>query len=101
MTTTPDTIYYDEIGSPVGTLRLVADGHGLREIWFERERHPKKAHASWIRAAEPLAFARGDERALNRQSPSHGDQSTVSGKVSRPFLTSDMNRSASAPSTMR
>ncbi|MGH8157758.1 MAG: methylated-DNA--[protein]-cysteine S-methyltransferase [Rhodanobacter sp.] len=57
MTTTPDTVYYDEMDSPIGTLRLVADSRGLREIWFERERHPKKAHPGWIRAAEPLASA--------------------------------------------
>jgi methylated-DNA-[protein]-cysteine S-methyltransferase len=53
-----DIIHYDDIDSPVGTLRLVADSHGLREIWFERERHPKQAHPGWIRAAGPLAFAR-------------------------------------------
>jgi len=58
MTSMPDIIHYDEMDSPVGTLRLVADSHGLREIRFERERHPKKTHAGWIRAAEPLAFAR-------------------------------------------
>src|SRR6185312_9491311 len=54
----PDTIHYDEMDSPVGRLRLVADSRGLREIWFERERHPKKAHAGWVRAAAPLKFAR-------------------------------------------
>ncbi len=54
----PDIIHYDEMDSPVGTLRLVADQIGLREIWFERERHPKKAHPGWIRAAAPLTFAR-------------------------------------------
>jgi methylated-DNA-[protein]-cysteine S-methyltransferase len=53
-----DTIHYDEMDSPVGTLRLVADSRGLREIWFERERHPKQAHPGWVRAAAPLAFAR-------------------------------------------
>jgi methylated-DNA-[protein]-cysteine S-methyltransferase len=53
-----DTIHYDEMASPVGTLRLVADSHGLREIWFERERHPKQAHPGWVRAAASLAFAR-------------------------------------------
>jgi methylated-DNA-[protein]-cysteine S-methyltransferase len=53
-----DTIHYDEMDSPVGTLRLVADSHGLREIWFERERHPKQAHPGWVRAAASLAFAR-------------------------------------------
>ncbi|TAL87963.1 MAG: methylated-DNA--[protein]-cysteine S-methyltransferase [Rhodanobacter sp.] len=55
---TSDIIYYDEIDSPVGTLRLVADRAGLREIWFERERHPKHAQANWIRAEALLRFAR-------------------------------------------
>lgn len=58
MTNLPDTIYYDEIDSPVGTLRLVADGRGLREIRFERERHPKQAYPGWVRAAAPLKSAR-------------------------------------------
>ena len=49
-----DDIYYDEMDSPVGSLRLVADRQGLREIWFEHERHPKQAHANWIRATAPL-----------------------------------------------
>ncbi len=56
-TTHYGTIHYDEMDSPVGTLRLVADGHGLRGIWFERERHPKKADPTWVRATDPLASA--------------------------------------------
>jgi methylated-DNA-[protein]-cysteine S-methyltransferase len=58
MTAGSDTIWYDEMDSPVGTLRLVADRHGLRQIWFERERHPKQAHPGWVRAVAPLQFAR-------------------------------------------
>ena len=54
----PDIIHYDEMDSPVGTLRLVADRRGLREIRFERERHPKPAHAGWVRDAAPLRSAR-------------------------------------------
>jgi len=53
-----DPIWYDEMSTPVGVLRLVGDVHGLREIWFERERHPKKPHTGWQRASEPLAYAR-------------------------------------------
>lgn len=53
-----DTIHYDEMPSPVGTLRLVADAHGLRQVWFERERHPKRASPSWVRSATAVAFAR-------------------------------------------
>lgn len=62
MNTTPNRpaalIFHDEMPTPVGVLQLVADDLGLREIRFERERHPKKAHANWVRAREPLAFAR-------------------------------------------
>ena len=55
---TPDIVHYDEMDSPVGTLRLVADRKGLREIWFEQERHPKQTQSGWIRAKAPLRFAR-------------------------------------------
>lgn len=55
---TSNTIHYDEMDSPVGTLRLVADDAGLREIWFEHERHPKQADPGWVRAKAPLRFAR-------------------------------------------
>ena len=57
MTTPLDAIHYHDMDSPVGTLRLVADSHGLREIRFERERHPKKAYPDWIHANEPAASA--------------------------------------------
>ena len=55
---TTDIVHYDDMDSPVGTLRLVADREGLREIWFEHERHPKQAQSSWVRAKAPLRFAR-------------------------------------------
>lgn len=42
-------LYYDELASPIGTLRLIADDIGLREIWFEQERHPKKLPAHAVR----------------------------------------------------
>ena len=51
-------IYYDDIDSPAGRLRLVAGPDGLREIWFENGRHAKVTGPNWIRATEPLAFAR-------------------------------------------
>lgn len=50
--------WYDELPSPIGLLRLVADDHGLREIWFEHGRHQKSPQPGWRRAAEPLAQAR-------------------------------------------
>jgi methylated-DNA-[protein]-cysteine S-methyltransferase len=55
---TADIIHYDEMDSPVGTLRLVADREGLREICFEQERHPKPPYPGWIRAPAALRFAR-------------------------------------------
>lgn len=55
---TSDIIHYDEMASPVGMLRLVADRQGLREIRFEHERHPQPTPAGWIRATAPLGLAR-------------------------------------------
>ena len=55
---TADIVHYDEMHSPIGTLRLVADREGLREIWFEQERHPKLAQSSWVRAEAALRFVR-------------------------------------------
>ncbi|MEO7051418.1 MAG: methylated-DNA--[protein]-cysteine S-methyltransferase [Rhodanobacter sp.] len=55
---TADIIHYDEMDSPVGMLRLVADRQGLREIAFEHERHPTPLDAGWVRAKTPLRFAR-------------------------------------------
>jgi methylated-DNA-[protein]-cysteine S-methyltransferase len=52
------TIWYDELPTPIGVLRLVADAEGLREVWFETGRHRKSPQPDWVRAAEPLAEAR-------------------------------------------
>lgn len=53
-----ETLYYDELPSPVGTLRLVADAQGLRQIRFETERHPNETSPGWVRSPDALAFAR-------------------------------------------
>ena len=53
-----ETIYYDDMPSPIGVLRLVADEHGLREVRFAEPRHPRPTPGDWIRASEPLALAR-------------------------------------------
>jgi len=53
-----DPIWFDDMPTPIGKLRLVADPQGLREIWFETGRHQKTPDAAWIRAAEPVAQAR-------------------------------------------
>jgi methylated-DNA-[protein]-cysteine S-methyltransferase len=55
--TTTDTIYYDDIDSPVGPLRLIADAGGLREMCFEVESHPTVMQPEWVRASQPLARA--------------------------------------------
>jgi len=59
----PEIIHYHDIASPIGTLRLVADELGLREIRFEQERHPKPVYPGWIGLEQmidspPLAAAR-------------------------------------------
>lgn len=58
MNTSTGMIFHDEMPTPIGTLHLVADADGLREIRFEQERHPKQTPSHWIRASEPLALAR-------------------------------------------
>lgn len=52
-----NTIYYDDIDSPVGRLRLIADADGLREMCFEVESHPTVLQPEWVRASKPLEVA--------------------------------------------
>lgn len=53
-----ETIWYDELPTPIGRLRLVADAQGLREVWFESGRQQKTPEPHWQRDAGKLAFAR-------------------------------------------
>lgn len=53
-----DTIWYDELDTPIGVLRLVADDVGLREVWFSTGRQQRSPQPTWLRAREPLAQAR-------------------------------------------
>lgn len=53
-----EPLYYDEMPSPIGRLRLVADRQGLREIWFESGRHQRSPDPAWSHSAQALAFAR-------------------------------------------
>ena len=50
------TLYYDTLPSPLGTLCLVADDEGLREICFEHEQRPH-ADDHWQRDVARLAPA--------------------------------------------
>jgi methylated-DNA-[protein]-cysteine S-methyltransferase len=52
------TIWYDELQTPIGLLRLVADDVGLREVWFSTGRHQRSPHPQWQRARDPLSEAR-------------------------------------------
>jgi methylated-DNA-[protein]-cysteine S-methyltransferase len=53
-----DLVHFDEMPTPIGRLRLVADADGLREVWFESGRHQRVPSPSWVRSADALAFAR-------------------------------------------
>jgi len=53
-----EPVWYDDMHSPVGRLRLVADEQGLRELWFETARHPRTAAPHWIHDSARLTFAR-------------------------------------------
>jgi len=53
-----ETIWYDEMPTPIGVLRLVADETGLREVWFSTGRHQRVPRPEWVRASEPLAQTR-------------------------------------------
>ena len=55
---TQETIWYDELPTPIGQLRLVAGAQGLREVWFESGRHQKAPAAHWKHDPGKLAFAR-------------------------------------------
>ncbi|MEO7073174.1 MAG: methylated-DNA--[protein]-cysteine S-methyltransferase [Rhodanobacter sp.] len=54
---TDSTTYYDDIDSPVGRLRLIADAGGLREMCFEVESHLTVLQPQWVRASKTLATA--------------------------------------------
>ena len=51
-------IRYDNLSTPIGCLRLVADGQGLREVWFETGRHQRDPAPTWTHSPPALAFAR-------------------------------------------
>jgi methylated-DNA-[protein]-cysteine S-methyltransferase len=50
--------FYDDLPSPIGRLRLVADAQGLNEIWFERECQERAIPPAWVHAPAALAAAR-------------------------------------------
>jgi methylated-DNA-[protein]-cysteine S-methyltransferase len=52
------TIWYDELPSPIGTLLIVADTLGLREVLFASGKNHRMAEPHWLRDSAKLAFAR-------------------------------------------
>ncbi|WP_109125751.1 methylated-DNA--[protein]-cysteine S-methyltransferase [Dyella sp. C11] len=53
-----ETLWYDNMPTPIGTLMLVADDTGLREVWFSTGRQQRTPDENWVRSREPLAEAR-------------------------------------------
>jgi methylated-DNA-[protein]-cysteine S-methyltransferase len=51
-------ICYDDLPTPIGRLRLVADAQGLCEVWFEHGRHQREPSPAWVHSPPALAFAR-------------------------------------------
>ena len=54
MKTTPDTVYWHEIDSPIGRLLLAGDGQSLIQLGFQSGPRPLRAHDAWIE--DPQAF---------------------------------------------
>ncbi|BFI95625.1 MAG: methylated-DNA--[protein]-cysteine S-methyltransferase [Rhodanobacter sp.] len=52
------TIWFDDMPTPIGSLRLVADARGLREVWFESGKQHRPPDPHWSHDADRLAFAR-------------------------------------------
>lgn len=58
MSTHDNTIWYDLLSTPIGTLLLAADAKGLREVWFETGKHKKAPDPAWKHDPSKLHFAR-------------------------------------------
>lgn len=66
-------MFYTEMESPVGGLRLVGDGEKLRQVWFldgkpacgrtTEHRHRKAPERGWVRDESPFAEAMRELRA--------------------------------------
>ncbi len=53
-----ETIWYDELPTPIGTLVIVVDAQGLREVLFASGKNHRPADPQWVRDAAKVAFAR-------------------------------------------
>ena len=57
MKTTPDTIYWHELDSPVGRLLLAGDGDSLIHVGFQSGPRPLPRNGAWIADAKPFRVA--------------------------------------------
>jgi len=57
MKTTPDTLYWHEIDSPVGRLLLAGDGDSLIQLGFQSGPRPLRPADSWIEDGTPFRAA--------------------------------------------
>jgi methylated-DNA-[protein]-cysteine S-methyltransferase len=54
-TTTPHTIMYTTLDSPIGELLLLGDGRALRGLYMQGGRRPVAIRSGWERSAAPFA----------------------------------------------
>lgn len=52
------TLYFDTFDSPIGTLTVAADSHGIRHILFPQNRHEAKGRERWQRDPAAVTEAR-------------------------------------------
>jgi len=55
--TTPDSLLYTTLESPIGELLLLGDGRALRGLYMQDGRRPIAIHSEWERCAAPFASA--------------------------------------------
>lgn len=61
-----ETIFYTEMESPVGKLRLVGNEKGLRQLSFVNGRHTRGVAREWVRDEKPFEEAMRQLRAYFR-----------------------------------
>lgn len=57
MKTTPDTLYWHEIDSPIGKLLLAGDGESLIQVSFQSGPRPLRPPGGWMERAAPFRAA--------------------------------------------
>ncbi|HEY7887369.1 MAG TPA: methylated-DNA--[protein]-cysteine S-methyltransferase [Steroidobacteraceae bacterium] len=73
MKTTPNTVYWHEIDSPVGGLLLAGDGASLIQVGFQSGPRPLRVAGDWIENSKPfrtviaqlVAYFAGERRSFD------------------------------------